>query len=588
MRRRAANACVVSLGVALALALASCTRTPATQVLVVIDAERGVREAAPRLSLAVRGGDAEGSAITADRFSLDLRPGDTHPRYPFSIAIAPRGGDVERVYEITATAQAEDQTFVAQVRAISGFIAGRTIELRLILEDACRDRQCRDDETCRGGACVSALVDVATLGYDAGAPLDASDAGAPLDAPDAGACGCTFDDLCFAGTDPAACGVGGSPCAVCRSPTAACVEGACVAATPVAAVSTGDLHTCALDAAGAAWCWGTGPLGELGIGSGAGYWEEPVRVITDATAPTYSTISAAGDASAHTCALDREGAAWCWGGNEAGQLGQGISGFEDQWTARRTDLGPFAAIATGDRFTCATRREDRRIVCWGSSADGRTGGGVDAVTATVPGDSPATTDTIALDLGDAHGCAISGTSALRCWGGNDMGQLGIDRISFTELPTAVSSGWRSVSCGWAHTCAIAGTGELRCWGGAGPWLGLGARTEPVTRPTTVGAATDWTRIACGTTHSCGIRGGALYCWGENEYGQLGIGTVEPQPEPARVGDRSDWRDVATGLQHTCAIHTDGLLECWGSDGHGQLGSPGVPMSVALPVPVILE
>lgn len=169
-----------------------CTTRPATQIIVEIDAESGVRNDLDVVHIRVNGGD--GSTVGAPAIQrLDVR--ERPPRWPFTVVIAPLDRDPERRYEVVVTAEGAqpavgERPVVARVRAISGFVPGETRVLRLLLEDACRGQVCGDDQTCRRGTCQSAVVDPTTLGSlnDAGASSDASspDAGSGDASSDAG------------------------------------------------------------------------------------------------------------------------------------------------------------------------------------------------------------------------------------------------------------------------------------------------------------------------------------------------------------------------------------------------------------------
>lgn len=144
---------------ALLFALIGCT-ADATQVIVTIDAEPGVRAAGPRLRVVVLGGAGRETSPTAPRLERVLTPGMSDPAYPFDVALAPLDGDVGRTFSVTATATtgATPDTFVAQARLIGGYVEGQTQRVRLVLEDACRNVMCGDGQTCKAGACIDARI----------------------------------------------------------------------------------------------------------------------------------------------------------------------------------------------------------------------------------------------------------------------------------------------------------------------------------------------------------------------------------------------------------------------------------------------
>ncbi len=186
----------------------------------------------------------------------------------------------------------------------------------------------------------------------------------------------------------------------------------------------------------------------------------------------------------------------------------------------------------------------------------------------------------AVSAGGAHTCGIR-SRALYCWGQNNYGQLG-DGTSgagtqkFVPTRVGLASDWSALAAGDYHTCGLR-SGALYCWGyndygqlGDGT---SGAGTQKSV-PTRVGAATDWSAVAAGSYHTCGIRSGAFYCWGRNDWGELGDGTAVDKPTPTQAGTASDWSAVAVGSFHTCGIRGSGgsgALYCWGANNYGQLG-----------------
>lgn len=154
----------------IALTVAACSTRPATEVMVFVDAEPGVRAEAASLEVRVEGSAGRGAADFAQR---ELSTVAT-PSWPVRIALSPIDGDGQRVYRVTATALdgAAAPALVAQVRVISGYRPNETVRIDLLLQDAClHHAACPDDQTCVAGNCVAALIDPATLvplGSDAG------------------------------------------------------------------------------------------------------------------------------------------------------------------------------------------------------------------------------------------------------------------------------------------------------------------------------------------------------------------------------------------------------------------------------------
>ncbi len=141
-----------------------------------------------------------------------------------------------------------------------------------------------------------------------------------------------------------------------------------------------------------------------------------------------------------------------------------------------------------------------------------------------------------------------------------------------------STCWLHVAAGELHTCAIDDERAMYCWGeNDSGQLGSGG-LEPSAVPLRVEADGEWASVAAGWLHTCAIlqngdmRYGRLYCWGLGAHGQLGNGTTADRPAPVQVGIDADWYSVSCGYGHTCAVKYDGRLYCWGLDEDGQLGT----------------
>mgnify|MGYP002621977476 CR=1 FL=1 len=137
---------------------------------------------------------------------------------------------------------------------------------------------------------------------------------------------------------------------------------------------------------------------------------------------------------------------------------------------------------------------------------------------------------------------------------------------------AAPSQWLQVSAGPTHTCGIKADNTLWCWGANDfGQLGTGDNTAR-TVPARVGSNAGWTSVSAGDGFTCGVQSGYRYCWGANAVGQLGLGDYTDRNAPRRnTGESNNWATVTAGTGHVCGLRTSGLAQCWGLNSFGQLG-----------------
>ncbi|MDQ3035089.1 MAG: hypothetical protein M3Y87_21970 [Myxococcota bacterium] len=216
----------------------------------------------------------------------------------------------------------------------------------------------------------------------------------------------------------------------------------------------------------------------------------------------------------------------------------------------------------------------------------------------------------ALSAGDDHTCAIDALGRTWCWGFAQQGQLGLGvgdggcelRITEgpivdrpTRLPGGAIDDAEHVTAGGVHACVRTAGAAIVCWGGnCRGQLGTGDERASLTPARAVhdDMATGWRNAWAGRAHTCAIdRDARTWCWGANEYGQLGLGTMSPRSEPGattpmRVDDLGATISAALGMAHTCALSARGEILCWGANGAGQLGD-GTHELRSRPAPVML-
>ena len=155
-----------------------------------------------------------------------------------------------------------------------------------------------------------------------------------------------------------------------------------------------------------------------------------------------------------------------------------------------------------------------------------------------------------------------------------------------EIPLA---GIVAVSGGASHTCALTNAGAVKCWGD-NYWgqLGDGTRTASVTPVDVTGLQSGVLAVAAGMDHTCAMTiAGGVKCWGSNRSGEVGDGSSEIlRTMPVDVNDLSGGvQAIAAGALHTCALTNKGGVKCWGGNTSGQLGNGTTSIENRTPVDV---
>lgn len=258
---------------------------------------------------------------------------------------------------------------------------------------------------------------------------------------------------------------------------------------PVASLGLGSNQTCAILESGSLRCWGNSEDGRLGYGadinSDVGDDEFPDAVGNVPLGDNGLVSVASGQRN--TCAAFDSGTARCWGNyNGEGLLGpQASEPIGDNETAENgydLDFGRvvITKVTVGPQHACALT-ETGGVFCWGRGAQGRLGyaSTADIGNTNEPveiGEVPLANGDIAVDVevGRAHSCVLLESGGVRCWGANELGQLGLghtDSIGDDESPGAspeVDAGGPVVAIDtqYDHTCVLLEDGAVRCWGQA--------------------------------------------------------------------------------------------------------------------------
>jgi alpha-tubulin suppressor-like RCC1 family protein len=293
-------------------------------------------------------------------------------------------------------------------------------------------------------------------------------------------------------------------------------------------VSAGGHDTCVWGG-GFASCAGRADSGQTGDVT------MPSRSLTFHTIPIISGVTYVDVGLEHACALNG-GVVRCWGGNSEGELGDGST--TSTATPSTTNLGGATDVSAGHFATCAVA--GAALSCWGNNANHEV-----SPTATNPILTPTNVDLagdipVQVSVGLKHVCAVTTTGVVKCWGGNDAGEVGNGTTTNVPSPIAIAlpNTAAEVRCGYKLTCAR-------------------------------------------------LTDGRVYCWGLNDYGQLGNGTLGASATPVQVQNITDATSIDVGDGFACARHPTGTIDCWGNERRGRLASGRLTLD-ATPSPVALS
>ena len=358
-----------------------------------------------------------------------------------------------------------------------------------------------------------------------------------------------------------------------------------------ASLTAGGSHTCGLTSAGTAYCWGANSQGQLGDGtSGNGDWSNATANRSAPVAVSGGlTFTAIASGDAHTCAIDTAGTAYCWGWNQDGQLGDGTTVTSRPNPTAVSGTLTFASITAGWHHTCGLTVAGAAY-CWGMNYMAQLGDGA-SVGRTSPGQVAGGWSFARIAAGDYHTCAITTGGAALCWGWNDLGQLGNGNLSRGYFPQQVAGGmsFAMIAPANSHTCGLTTSGAAYCWGTnfAGN-IGDGT-VGRTTAPGLVSGGISYTGVQTNydDNYVCGLTAAGLaHCWGYNANGQLGDGTTTDRPSPAAVAGNVSFANLVTKPygKHRCGLTSAGSAYCWGTNSAGQVGN-GTTVNQTSPVAV---
>ena len=339
-------------------------------------------------------------------------------------------------------------------------------------------------------------------------------------------------------------------------------------------IAAGFCHTVAIDKNGQAWGWGLNNAGQLGDNS-VTVRNTPVSVL--GATKTFCQISAAGS---HTVTIDKTGQVWSWGLNSSGQLG------DNSLTSRRTPVSvlgatkTFCKIAAGFVHTIAIDKNGRAWG-WGLNNNGQLGDNSVTSRLTPVSVLGATKTFCQIAGGFCYTVAIDKNGRAWAWGFNSNGQLGDNSTTSRRTPVSILGATKTfcqIAAGGSHTVAIDKNGRAWGWGlNSSGQLGNNSTLFRITPVSVLGATKTFCQIAAGSSHTVAIdKNGKVWAWGLFSSGQLGDTSDISRLTPVSVlGATKTFCQIAGGFCYTVAIDKNGRAWGWGLNNNGQLGDNSV-------------
>jgi alpha-tubulin suppressor-like RCC1 family protein len=346
--------------------------------------------------------------------------------------------------------------------------------------------------------------------------------------------------------------------------------------TPVSAsksLAAGWRFACVVKA-GKALCWGYNGDGEVGDGTN-------VNRFSATPVLGFSNNVVSVDAGAtHACAVTSAGGVKCWGANDSGQLGDGTTNPRSTASFATGLESGVQAVSAGYYHTCALTNAGA-VLCWGYNGEGELGDGTTQTHFVPTPVSGLESGVKAISTGGRGTCALTTSGAVFCWGANTWGGVG-DGVATTTPRTlatqvyGLTSGVTAIASGEHHSCALTDQGVILCWGDDYYYqLGDPAQVTRFAPVQVDGLSGPQTAITAGTYDTCSVSSaGAAYCWGFNIAGQLGTGLPFANGVPPSPVLHLSYpvTELAAGTLDTCALVTTGAVYCWGDNEVGELGN----------------
>jgi alpha-tubulin suppressor-like RCC1 family protein len=360
-------------------------------------------------------------------------------------------------------------------------------------------------------------------------------------------------------------------------------------------MALGRVHSCVLLATGSVKCWGSNQYGQTGLseattvnrGDGSSEMGNNLPTVTLGASVLASDLSSGSD---HICALIDTNKLRCWGKNTSGQLGHDHAGanvaswghststmasLPDSWV---NNYSYYEGIALDSKYTCGVSRSQNEVICWGNNAQS----GISYPTQYH--DFTSVSGVKQLEAGTGFMCVLANDNKVYCWGDNGWytNNSGATTTTYAapNLGAPLMTGISQIAAGEGFLCTLSTTNVIKCFGqNVASTLGTASPAAYITAASAVTMTIPFgtpASIIAGASHACVINdSGNLYCWGANQYGQLGDGTLINRGVPTTITTAASVTKLSLGRHHSCAVLSTGVVQCWGDHQFGQVGiGPG--------------
>lgn len=297
--------------------------------------------------------------------------------------------------------------------------------------------------------------------------------------------------------------------------------------------------------------------------------------------PTLANAEPNMSSKSHAACAIKSGVLYCWGKNNRSQVGNAL--FGGTWSTPQAAFvagsSGYTAVSLYDQGACAV--VSGAVKCWGDNTFGQLGLDPIAKPFSTSAKTLIASGATEVAAGLYHVCALTTGGGVKCWGDNSMGQLGNGTYVSSLTPvSAIASGATAITSNGMSTCAMGG-GAVYCWGLDHGNASPAGQVNVATAVTALSSGV--TAISGGSTHMCAIQGSWTYCWGDNTYGQLGTGGTTASKTPVSTG-LSSATAISLGIGSSCAIKATNVW-CWGYNNRGQSGIGVAGANVLSPIPV---